>query len=93
MEVINRRVKPLVQITFWQNICFRHALEEMTQHNQYTGNNFYIIDPLSTHFSLVFTAVFPLITSSPSAVRYRHPQFPRQSYASAALYLPHSDHC
>ena len=57
MKVVNRCVEPLVQATFWQNVCLRHALKEMAEHNQYTGNNFYIIDPffsyphrcLSTH--------------------------------------------
>ncbi len=47
----------------------------------------------STHFSLVRTAVCSLITSSPSAVRYQHPRFPRRSYASAVPWMPHSNHC
>lgn len=45
MEVVNCCIKPPVQITLGQNICFRHALEKMTQHNQYTSNNFHIINP------------------------------------------------
>ncbi len=68
MEVVNCCVKPLVQIIFRQNIRLRHALEEMTQHNQYTGNDFYIIDP----FSLVLTAVFSPITSSPADLQLIH---------------------
>ena len=89
MEVIDHSVKPSIQIIFRQNIHLRHALEEMAQYNQYTGITF----TSSTHFSLVLATGFSLITSSPSAVRYQHPRFPRRSYASTAPCSPHSDRC
>ena len=87
MEIIDRRIEPLIQVIRWQNIRLRRTLKEMSQYDQYAGNDFYIIDP----FFLVRTAVCSLITSSPSAVQYQHLRFPRRSYVSAALYLPHSD--
>ena len=54
MKVVNRCVEALVQITFRKNICFRHTLEEMSKHNQYACNNFYIID---SFFSLPYCYV------------------------------------
>lgn len=80
MEVINRCVKSIVQTIFWQNIHLRHALKKSPSTTNIQAMTF----TSSTHFSLVLTAGFSLITSSPSAVRYQHPRFPRRFYASAA---------
>lgn len=59
----------------------------------------YESDPLnglhSTTDNKTFIPLYPhikfSIISFPSAVRYRHPQFPRRSYASAVPWMPHSD--
>ena len=53
MEIIDRRIEPLIQVIRWQNIRLRRTLKEMSQYDQYAGNDFYIIDP----FFLVRTAV------------------------------------
>ena len=59
MKVVNRRFKPLIQIIFRQNTCLCHTLEEMAQYNQYTGNDFYIIDPFfSCSYRCLFTHYF-----------------------------------
>ena len=68
IEVVNRRFKPFIQIIFRQNICLRHALEEMAQYNQYTGNDFYIINPFfSCSSRCFFTHYFVSICCAISA--------------------------
>ena len=59
MESTHPGYDEFIQIVFGQNICLRHTLEEMAQHNQYTGNDFYIIDPFfSCFYRCLFTHYF-----------------------------------
>lgn len=53
MEVVNRCVKPFVQIIFRQNTRLHHALKKCPT----TTNIQAITFTSSTHFSLVFTAI------------------------------------
>ena len=48
MEIIDRRIEPLIQVIRWQNIRLRRTLKEMSQYDQYAGNDF----SSSTHFFL-----------------------------------------
>ena len=64
MEIIDCRIEPLIQVILRQDIRLRHALKEMTQYNQYAGDDFHIIDPLfSCFYRNLFSHVFSLLCS------------------------------
>ena len=59
MEVIDCRIEPLIQVILRQNIRFHHTLKEVSQYDQYAGNDFYIIDPFfSCSYRCLFTHYF-----------------------------------
>ena len=66
MKIIDRLVKPLVQMACWQNFRFRHTLKEMSKYNQNTGNHLNIIDPglswIHNHPLLTTPILMPTLT-------------------------------
>ena len=61
MKIVDGRFEPFIYAIRLQNAGLYHALEKMPQYNKHAGDDFYIINPLTSCRPMVFHLLCPCL--------------------------------